>query len=346
MFRLSQYVSDPNGPPKVSELTYPDKGFCLRGVSCPYEHSEDVIIPSAEMMFPQNFPFPQPPFQRGGMRGRGGQRGGRPPPGASLPFVPPFPFPPFPFAAPNQTPNHTFFGSNRPPDDRNGSTLVVTNIPPQYLNTPSVTSYFSTFGEVTSVALDKNEARALVSFETNREAFKAWKSDDPVWGSRNVRVMWHRPRPGQGGLGLQVLEKNKAMVEQIKKDGTPEAAKERLHAHLRELEEKEKRGKRETLMAEQKVLLKRAKDGTQEEKKTLLARLRELGKEMVELDKPVEIGVGEDVEMDGKSKLDVELEKHGMETKESGEQKELMRLSEQLSALRDKVCDFHNKYNL
>jgi RNA-binding protein 26 len=265
-----------------------------------------------------------------------------------MPFMPPFPFPPFSFLPPQQSgppppPNDAFIGSNKAPADRNGSTLLVLNIPGQHLSTPSITTYFQTFGSVKSVALDRPGNRALVEFESNHQAFKAWKSDDPVWGSRNVRVLWHRPRPGQGGLGLSVLEKNQGLVEKIKMDNAPGAAEERLRAQVKEIEEREKRGKKERLMAEQKVLLKRAKEGSRDEKKVLLVRLREVMTELSDLDKVVEDsgdvhmgGAGDDE--DDKRRLHRELEKHGMETVESAEQKELMRLSAQLSELKEKVC--------
>jgi len=90
-------------------------------------------------------------------------------------------------------------------------------------------------------------------------------------------------------------------------------------------------------------LLKRAKEGSQEEKKVLLVRLREVMAELSNLDKVVETT---DVEMkadgdekeDDKARLHKELEKHGMETVEGAEQKELMKLSAQLSELKEKVC--------
>jgi RNA-binding protein 26 len=94
------------------------------------------------------------------------------------------------------------------------------------------------------------------------------------------------------------------------------------------------------LIAEQKVLLKRASEGTQEEKKAILVRLKELAKEVEELSKPapkkeengdVEMGQSEE------SRLGQELAKYGMETKSQREQDELMKLNAQLSALREKV---------
>lgn len=68
----------------VADLS--ERGFCMRGANCPFEHSDDVIIPTPEMIFGQ-FPFMPNPFVgdmgrgRGGRgrgrRGRGGQNGGR-----------------------------------------------------------------------------------------------------------------------------------------------------------------------------------------------------------------------------------------------------------------------------
>ena len=52
-----------------------EKGYCLRGANCQYEHDADVIIPTPEMMF-QNMFMPQggpPNGQNGGRGGRGGR---------------------------------------------------------------------------------------------------------------------------------------------------------------------------------------------------------------------------------------------------------------------------------
>ena len=166
---------------------------------------------------------------------------------------------------------------------------------------PSIQGWFSKFGEVTNVAIEPKTKRALVSFTTNREAYTAWRSDDAVFGSRHVKVMWHRPRPGQGGQGQEMLDASAELVSNLKQmkgangatNGVSNGSailtgpESRLRATLAELEANERRNKRETLIAEQKVLLKRAESGTKEEKLEILKRLREVSKQMEELDKPV-----------------------------------------------------------
>ena len=267
-------------------------------------------------------------------------------PGPGFPFMGlPFGFPP-PMDGNDERNN--FWGINKPPTDRNGDTLVITDIPRPNLSVPVIREYFAKFGQVTNVALEKQSARALVSFETNREAYKAWKSDDAVLGSRHVKVLWHRPRPGQGEAGKQALEKSAEVVARLKameENAVPQTKKailsgpeSRLQVTLAELEAKERRGKKETLMAEQKVLLKRASEGSKEEKVAILGRLKEITKEIEVLDNPPkEEPVDGDVEMDEKNRLVEELAKHGMETKAQGDQAELMKLSAHLSALRNKA---------
>lgn len=262
-----------------------------------------------------------------------------------MPFMP-FPFPQGP-PAPND-PRSEFWGSNRPPSDRTSTTLVISDIPQQHLSVNDVREYFQQFGEVTNIAIEGRSRRALVSFGNNQEAYQAWKSDAAVFGSRHVKVLWHRPRPGQGEAGQKALDASKNLMENMKKTESGEGVQggvkaihsgpqELLQKTLLELEATERRSKKETLMAEQKVLFKRTEGASKEEKVKLLARLKELSKEMEDIDKPkpeaaAKLDAGE------KEKLDKELGRLGMETTEGKDQEELARLHAQLSALKDKVC--------
>lgn len=272
-----------------------------------------------------------------------------------MPFpMPGFPMMPFPFfpgmpngGQGNTDKNSEFWGSNKPPHHtERTSTLVITDIPVAHLTVPAIREYFAQFGEITNVALEARTKRALVTFGSNREAYTAWKSDDAVFGSRHVKVLWHRPRPGQGEAGQKALEASKGLIGNLNKMDNGETIQnagsaklsgpeQRLKATLLELELKEKRQKRETLMAEQKVLLARTKTADQGTKLDILKRLKEVAREMEEIDKPKE-NVG-DVEMDEKSQLDKELEKHGMESVGKRDEEELLKLSAQLSALKEKV---------
>ena len=278
--------------------------------------------------------------------------GGGPPNGFPNPFGMPFPMP-FPFAMPPppaNDPASAFWGSNRPPQDRTSTTLVVTDIPREHLTMNAIREFFGQFGEVTNVAIEGKSARALVSFTSNAEAYKAWRSDAPVFNSRHVKVLWHRPRPGQGGEGQQALDASAGLIANMKaleeSGASPQQGKQailqgpnsRLKATLADLEAKERRQRKETLMAEQKVLLKRAEGAASKaEKLELLKRMRELQKELEEVDKPKEEAGDVSMGLSEKERLDKELATHGMETAQGKDDEELLKLQAQLSALRDKV---------
>lgn len=328
----------------------------MRGANCQFEHSDDVIIPTAEMMFASmgNFMPPQP--QRGGFRGRGRGRGGRG--GGPMPFDPNMPMggpgmPPMffpvgpggpggPGGRPAPPPEFAL-GASRPPRDRNGNTLLITDIPREHTTMAALTDYFGQFGDVTNVAIEGNSRRALVSFTSNAEAYQAWKSDQAVFGNRHVKVLWHKPLPGHGEAGQKALAASKQLLENMKKIEAGEnlqgghvakleGPESRLRKTLAELETKERQQKKETLIAEQKVLFARAATASQEDKMTILARLKDISKEMADADKPPP-----DADMSDKDKLDAQLAKHGMETTAGKDEEELLKLNAQLTSLRDKV---------
>ena len=313
----------------------------MRGVECPYEHSVDVIIPTPEMLFGA-FPFNGQPGQPGGPggrggfggpgRGRGGGRGGRGGMNGGDQQDGRQP------RQPKEQPSDQFWGTNKPPEKRNGNTLVISDIPQEYLSLTAVNEYFSQFGGVTNVAIEARSKRALVSFTSNFEAYQAWKSDAAIFGNRHVKVLWHKPREGHGGAGQEALEKSAGLLANMKalaqgtdfqgeKKAQLVGPEQRLQATLADLERKDRAQKKERLMAEQKVLLKRSSEGTKEEKLVILKRLKEIMKEMEEADKP-KPKVEEDTEMGEKA------EGEG----EGGEKDpELLKLSAQLNSLREKV---------
>ncbi|WWC85818.1 uncharacterized protein L201_000685 [Kwoniella dendrophila CBS 6074] len=351
---------------------YHERGFCMRGSDCPYEHSDDVIIPTPEMMFGGQFPqMMGGPHGRGRGMGRGRGRGrsmggpqqngnGHPMgPGGpfqqQMPFPFPFPFPPNAGGLPNQFQNqrndipNEYQGSNRPPSTRDINTLVITDIPQVNLTVQAIRDYFQKFGEVTNVAIEGKSKRALISFQDNFQAFQAWKSDEAVFGSRHVKVLWHKPRPGKGGSGQDALEKSAELIANMKKIESGQGLQgdvkvklsgpeSRLKSTLAELEVTGRRAKKETLMAEQKVLFSKAQapGASKEEKVQILGRIKEISKQLEEVNNPPKTEEM-DVELSEKERLDKELAKHGMETTEGKDQAELLKLSAQLSALRDKA---------
>ncbi|KAF8965118.1 DHS-like NAD/FAD-binding domain-containing protein [Flammula alnicola] len=98
------------------------------------------------------------------------------------------------------------------PETRNDKTLVVEKIPEDKLSLESINSWFKRFGTVTNVAIDTNNAKALVSFSNHDEAHAACKSEDAVFGNRFVKVFWHRPMEGHGQVGARMLAPSAPLV--------------------------------------------------------------------------------------------------------------------------------------
>ncbi|KAF8529480.1 hypothetical protein JB92DRAFT_2860770 [Gautieria morchelliformis] len=112
--------------------------------------------------------------------------------------------------------NHTF-RNGTPRDDK---TLVVEKIPEDKLTLEAVNEWFKRFGTVTNVAIDSPSAKALVSFANHSEAHSAWKSEEAVFGNRFVKLYWHRPLEGHGGIGQRALAASAPLVRNI---GVPES---------------------------------------------------------------------------------------------------------------------------
>ncbi|WVO16736.1 hypothetical protein L204_104420 [Cryptococcus depauperatus] len=330
----------PLGKPKCRN--YHERGFCMRGVNCQYEHSDDMLIPTPDMLFGGFLPpfMGMPGFPamsdtsspRGIREGRGrrrGDHGGR-------------------YVQDNHgAEREQFQGTSRPPPNSQSTTILVTDIPHQHLSVPIIQDYFSKFGNVTSVATESRGKRALVSFDTNLEAYKAWKSDEAIFGNRHIKVLWHRPREGQGAAGQKALEQNKVLVENLQKLQSGDTLslnhgvkaklsgpETRLQATLATLEHRERQSRIEPLMAEQKVLLKKASAGSKEEKIAILKRLREITKELGGVNKSPQKTEEMEVEDDEKTKLDRELAAHGMEREKDDE---LDKLNKQLASLKEKA---------
>ncbi|KAF9651404.1 hypothetical protein BDM02DRAFT_3091413 [Thelephora ganbajun] len=219
------------------------------------------------------------------------------------------------------------------PDRRQDKTLVVEKIPEDRLSLGAVNDWFKQFGTVTNVAVDPPTAKALVTFAEHDQAWKAWKSEEAVFGNRFVKVYWHRPLEGRGGRGMKALEVSATLVGKLQ--GSEEHAATQLAANgdagpaassstvtappnkptkstsnaLQELTEKQER--LQQMIAEQKALMSQLGTATAEGKKEVMAKLRKLGEDMKA---PVPTPSTEKQE-------DVEMEKGDQETnkKEGGE---------------------------
>ncbi|KAI0336015.1 hypothetical protein GY45DRAFT_572451 [Cubamyces sp. BRFM 1775] len=185
------------------------------------------------------------------------------------------------------------------PEKRNDKTLVVEKIPEDKLTLAAVNDWFSKFGTVTNVAVDSQSAKALVSFSSHDEAYKAWKSEEAVFGNRFVKVFWHRPMEGHGQVGQRMLAASAPIVAQrtavppapsaAPSEGSPApqtpttasapvSRKPSVTSSASALAAKQKL--LEQQIAEQKSLMSLLSTASPQEKKDIMARLRKLNEEM------------------------------------------------------------------
>lgn len=250
-------------------------------------------IPSQDQVPPGQLghhPYGQGQGSRG-RRGRGGPRTNGTFPSHAAPSDP--------FNAPTLDPQ-----SQQPsrPDRRQDKTLVVEKIPEDHLSLGAVNDWFKKFGTVTNVAVDPPTAKALVTFAEHDQAWKAWKSEEAVFGNRFVKVFWHRPLEGRGGRGMKALEVSATLIGKLQssedqttpqpaanRDTGPVASSSTTSAPpkkptkptanaLQELTAKQER--LQQMIAEQKALMSQLGTASAEEKKEIMAKLRKLGEDM------------------------------------------------------------------
>ncbi|KAI0343890.1 hypothetical protein BDW22DRAFT_1412548 [Trametopsis cervina] len=186
------------------------------------------------------------------------------------------------------------------PERRNDKTLVVEKIPEDKLSLGSINDWFKKFGTVTNVAVDPSTSKALVSFAEHQEAFKAWKSEDAVFGNRFVKVFWHRPMEGHGQKGTRLLAASADLVAKVAtKDAVPppqpststpmdvsrpspspapRKATTSTSSTVSALAAKQQL--LEQQIAEQKSLMSMLSTASAEDKKKIMGRLRKLNEEM------------------------------------------------------------------
>ncbi|KAI8393923.1 uncharacterized protein BYT42DRAFT_552683 [Radiomyces spectabilis] len=202
--RLGNRVESNASVPKQRCPDYDQKGYCLRGDFCPFDHGEDHIVqyveefpgavgipgsPGAappnflpgqgnqgygqEMYAGQNNGVPNPQWQGMSARGGGGPmrsmrggrgRGGRL--GGSAPY----------------TTRYT----------RSSTRIAVENIPSDKCTIDAVTEYFQKFGNIVDISVQPEFSRALLQFERHSEALAAYQSPEVIFNNRFVKVYWQK----------------------------------------------------------------------------------------------------------------------------------------------------------
>ena len=259
---------------------------------------------------------------------------------------------------------------------RTDKTLVVEKIPEDKLSLASVNDWFSRFGTVTNVAVDAASAKALVSFSEHGDAYKAWKSEEAVFGNRFVKVFWHRPMEGHGQVGQRALAASAPIVAQRAAapappsgphEGSPApqapttsaapaprapsapSAAAALAAKQKLLQQQ---------IEEQKALMAKLPSASPDEKKEIMVRLRKLNEEMKPSAAPASAPAAsppvasssapakrsvpptprsDDHERRERERLDKELEMHHVENGGEGEEESTEELKAKLEKLKAEV---------
>ncbi|KAK7203439.1 hypothetical protein BZA70DRAFT_312518 [Myxozyma melibiosi] len=254
---------------------YDEKGYCMKGDLCPYEHGSERIIveklggPNAAMAPGGNMPAGFQPmnnrFQRGGMRG--GMRGGR-----------------FQRA---ERPAHFNYvqGSSQDPTNRK---LVVEKIPPEYFNMESIRPVFEAFGPVEDIEINDAVKLAVITYADHDSAQQAWSSPVPVFQNRFVKVYWQstddetrrRGRDGDRSRGDRTSNYRKRSASPPAPPINVEEIKQRQAEKQREYEERMSK-KREH--EEKLAMIKRQSEELikkqEQEREALLQKIRAASEE-------------------------------------------------------------------
>ncbi|KAL8820318.1 MAG: hypothetical protein Q9191_007539 [Dirinaria sp. TL-2023a] len=193
---VPQYGQGSPGQPVKNKINarcrdYDTKGYCTRGVNCPFQHENSVMMPDQEydpknavmtdvQMLPTipqglNSPLSDPHTNghaRGGARGRGrGDRGGYTP----------------------GRKNRADFSHAGPNHDRSITTVVVEQIPEENFDEQSVRNFFTQFGTIDEVDMRPYKRLALVKFRDWFGANHAYSSPKVIFDNRFVKVFWYKP---------------------------------------------------------------------------------------------------------------------------------------------------------
>ncbi|KAJ3998446.1 hypothetical protein F5050DRAFT_1805896 [Lentinula boryana] len=204
------------------------------------------------------------------------------------------------------------------PERRKDKTLVLEKIPEDKLSLSHVNDWFKRFGNVTNVAIDQGQKKALISFSTHEEAHAAWKSEDAVFNNRFVKVFWHRPMEGHGEVGRRALA---ASAPMLAKPSTSRASSSTPTTTVVPPRKSSVISTTATLAAKQQLLDKQIAEqkslvaslttaSSPEEKKKIMDRFKQLNEEM-KASTTMSTPSQDDKQERERERLDRELELHG-----------------------------------
>ncbi|XP_062598259.1 RNA-binding protein 26-like, partial [Saccostrea cucullata] len=96
-------------------------------------------------------------------------------------------------SAPKKPFDFSRVGGYRKPDT-DALSLEVRKIPKEFNNISAINQHFCKFGNLTNIQVnfENDPEAALVTFSTNQEALACYRSTEPLFNNRFVKVFWHK----------------------------------------------------------------------------------------------------------------------------------------------------------
>ncbi|OAL47644.1 hypothetical protein IQ07DRAFT_544651 [Pyrenochaeta sp. DS3sAY3a] len=183
--------------PKQPCENYIRDGYCMQGEFCLYDHAGARSVPSNEVSQYGQQQVSSPPPNAKTNRGK---RRKNNPKRSSLSII----------------------GTSH---DHTNTMLVVERIPKSHRTEDAVRAYFSQFGTVLEVTIHSPRKLAVVKFEDNETAARAYKSPKAVFDNRFVQLYWHKsdmdngePDAEKEKIDLEEFAKRQAEVQKAFED--------------------------------------------------------------------------------------------------------------------------------
>ncbi|KAH8552775.1 hypothetical protein BGW37DRAFT_271462 [Umbelopsis sp. PMI_123] len=304
------------GRPRQQCRDYNERGYCMRGDLCPYDHGTDRIIVNdrgLKNQFPGNVPGPIPPqigrpqFYPTPNNFAGPAPGdaydpensGMPVPSSDMNIPPMDGIPPY---AGQRGGNRGGRGARgrgrggfassggRSHQNRHNSTIVVENIPAENCVIDKVNEYFKQFGTITNISLQPETSKAVIQYSSHQEADAAYSSPEVIFNNRFVKVYWQKTETKEPE---SVTPPPQKLVAPKTYEPSPEvvAAKAAEFAKLKEAKQKQQQARLQTMLElqkskelliqrqiqEQKVLLEKLENAkTSEERSEIMTALNNI----------------------------------------------------------------------
>jgi len=189
---------------------------------------------------------------------------------------------------PRRTKDRAVFTANGPNHDKAKTTIVVQNIPEENLTDDQVRGYFSQFGKIPEVTIQRHSRLAIIKFDTWDAAHTAWSSPKVIFDNRFVKVFWYKEEGAEGAVpnGKGTKPKNGHVDEAVQSDkstaGEPDFDLDEFYRKTVEAQKiyDEKMRKRQEIEQERQQLEARQKElreRQEEAKRELEAKLKASG---------------------------------------------------------------------